>query len=367
MTTGIYIPGQIVARAKEYGTDRRALREMKKARLFISQKMFLIHLKAAGFSRLIANIYIEKGGGNVSSWRNRLILLVTLYGVLSGLAGFCLFSSHGEKSPLLAVRPLATAAAQPETNPEPALTVQPPPATVVQSASLPDKPKQNQGKIAYLTFDDGPSQEVTPLILETLKKYEVKATFFVIGRAVEANPDLARAIVDQGHSLGNHTYSHQYAQIYKSPQTFIDDLLHGERVITEVTGVKPRIMRAPGGSNAFFTQDYLKALSHLDYVYFDWNVSSRDAALGGNIPAADITRFVLTQARENKKSIILMHDARDKLTTAAALPDIIAGLKEQGFDFQVLTPEVTPVQFLVRTKQPVEPAAPTNPPQDGQK
>lgn len=287
--------------------------------------------------------------------RYQLIVFITLFGILSGLSGYYLYSSiEPDSAPILPTQPQATAAAQIEPTPELPPLSRPVDEEPGVKDGVKDKPAPLPEKIAYLTFDDGPSPEVTPLILATLKKYEVKATFFVVGWEVEAYPELARAIIEQGHALGNHTYSHQYARIYQSPQAFVDDLVHAEKIINEITGIKPRIMRAPGGSNAFLTAEYVRLLNNLGYVYYDWNVSSCDAALGGNIPAPDIVRNVLSQSSQNKTAIILMHDASDKLSTAAALPEIIEGLKRQGFSFQVLTPAVKPVQFPLRPDHTVK-------------
>ena len=93
----------------------------------------------------------------------------------------------------------------------------------VEEALAEEDSKENK-KIAYLTFDDGPSRTVTPQILDILAKYDIKATFFVVGKYAEKNPDILRRIYEEGHVIGNHTYSHNYNYIYKNVSNFVREL-----------------------------------------------------------------------------------------------------------------------------------------------
>lgn len=197
-------------------------------------------------------------------------------------------------------------------------------------------------KVCYLTFDDGPS-EVTLSILATLKKYNVKATFFVTGAGKSA---YLSNIHNEGHTLALHCNSHVYAQVYKSEAAYFADLKAISDKVEKVTGTQPKVVRFPGGSSNTASRAYTKGLMttltkklpEMGYAYFDWNVSSEDA--GGARTANAIKNNVLNGAKGKNSICVLMHDAGDKKATAAALPGIIEGLQKQGFTFKVLTTDV---------------------------
>ncbi len=212
-----------------------------------------------------------------------------------------------------------------------------------QNKTQPQNPTVQTGnKVCYLTFDDGPS-EVTLSILATLKKYNVKATFFVTGAGKTA---YLSNIHNEGHTLALHCNSHVYAQVYKSESAYFADLKAISDKVEKVTGTKPMVVRFPGGSSNTASRAYTKGLMTtltkklpaMGYAYFDWNVSSEDA--GGARTAAAIRNNVLNGAKGKSSVCVLMHDAGDKRATAAALPGIIEGLKAQGFTFKVLTTDV---------------------------
>ena len=204
------------------------------------------------------------------------------------------------------------------------------------------------GKVCYLTFDDGPSA-VTPQVLDTLKQYGVKATFFVVGAYCtgDNNVKLLKRMVDEGHTVALHCDNHTYAKVYASEAAYFADLNAVSRKVEAATGVKSRVVRFPGGTSntasSYYTKGLMTALSQklpeMGYAYFDWNVSSGDAA-GGVQSAATIKNNVLTRARGQNKICVLMHDGGGKKTTAQALPGIIEGLRQQGYSFAALTPEV---------------------------
>lgn len=218
-----------------------------------------------------------------------------------------------------------------------------------QMALMAAKKTQNQkpaaptgNKVCYLTFDDGPS-EVTLSILATLKKYNVKATFFVTGAGKSA---YLSNIHNEGHTLALHCNNHTYSQVYKSEAAYFADLKAISDKVQNVTGEKPMIVRFPGGSSNTASRAYTKGLMttltkklpEMGYAYFDWNVSSEDA--GGARTATAIKNNVLNGAKGKNSICVLMHDAGDKKATAAALPGIIEGLQQQGFTFKVLTTDV---------------------------
>ncbi len=189
-------------------------------------------------------------------------------------------------------------------------------------------------KTAYLTFDDGPTYNNTPAVLDILLKENVKATFFVIGSMAEKNPEVLRREKAEGHVIANHTYSHNYKYIYSSPQNYLKDLKKAEEVITSIVGdYNKTLTRFPGGS--FGRQAYKAAVEKAGYKYVDWNSLNGDAEGKKRTPEELINR--VKESSENKDNlIILMHDAPGKETTVQALPDIIQYLKKQGYEFKVL-------------------------------
>ncbi|MDR3599907.1 MAG: polysaccharide deacetylase family protein [Desulfosporosinus sp.] len=199
-------------------------------------------------------------------------------------------------------------------------------------------------KIAYLTFDDGPYPQTTPRILKILQDEGVQATFFVVGSQVEQHPDLLKAEYEQGEGIGNHSYSHDNKLVYRSPEAFLAEIKHNEELIFKAIGVRPKIVRAPGGTQGHFHVNYYNAVDAADYLIYDWNVSSGDAD-AALVPADQLVQNVESQVSGKSRLIILMHDAGAKVTTVDALPRIIQYLKQQGYSFGVITPKVAPILF----------------------
>lgn len=177
----------------------------------------------------------------------------------------------------------------------------------------------------YLTFDDGPSSN-TGRILDILADYDVKATFFVVGKEEEEYQALYNRIVDEGHTLAMHSYSHKYNEIYQSVESFSADLSRLQEFLYDTTGVWCRYCRFPGGSsNTVSRVDMHELIDYLDdqdMSYFDWNISSGDAA-SAYISSGDIIRNCTVNLRDYDEAIILMHDASDKNSTVEALPGLI--------------------------------------------
>lgn len=218
-----------------------------------------------------------------------------------------------------------------------------------------------KGKTVYLTFDDGPSW-MTENVLDILKERNIKSTFFVTGTETQYGKDLLKRIVDEGHSIGNHTYSHNYRKLYSNPYNFLEDFYKNEEIIYNATGIRPKIMRFPGGSNnnvhrryskKGFMHDLDRRVKRMGYVPIDWNASSGDAS---EIPQSpkDIINNTLTWANREQNPIILFHDSSAKLNTLKALPTILDKLIFLGCDFKVLTEDSFKVEFL-RQKEKVEP------------
>lgn len=208
--------------------------------------------------------------------------------------------------------------------------------------------KERESKVCYLTFDDGPSLTNTERILDILAEYDIKATFFVINHKGDEFDDIYRRIVREGHTIGIHSYSHDYKNIYASVDAFLKDFNRISSKIEKLTGVKPNIFRFPGGSiNTYNTNIYIPLAAEMlrrGYVYYDWNVGSGDASYTC-VPKSEIYNNVLNGMYESGESIVLMHDSKEKTTTADALPDIIEQLLSEGYEFKKLDNDVKPIVF----------------------
>ena len=192
------------------------------------------------------------------------------------------------------------------------------------------------GKVVYLTFDDGPSAYTSEL-LDVLDAYGAKATFFVVG---SGSGNMMRQIVKRGHSIGIHTVSHDYGQIYSSPEAYFDDLMKMQSIIYDHTGVKTTLMRFPGGSSnlvsrhscegimTFLTQ----AVQDAGFQYFDWNVYSGDA--GETKRTEKVVDNVIEGIQEHRVSIVLQHDIHKY--SVDAVEDILRWGKRNGYKFLAL-------------------------------
>ncbi len=201
----------------------------------------------------------------------------------------------------------------------------------------------------YLTFDDGPSSN-TGRILDILAENDVKATFFVVGKEEEEYQALYKRIVDEGHTLGMHSYSHKYDEIYQSVDSYAEDLSRLQEFLYDITGVWCRYCRFPGGSSNTTGQvdmhELIDYLNEQDITYFDWNISSGDAS-GGYISKDAILRNCLDTLSEYKTAVILMHDASNKNTTVEALPELIEKIKAMEDTVIVpVTEDTEPIQHI---------------------
>ncbi len=198
----------------------------------------------------------------------------------------------------------------------------------------PDIYRMGNPKTNYvaLTFDDGPSQEFTPLVLDILREYNAPATFFLVGVHVERYPDIARRIAEEGHEIGNHTYRH-LTMPTASNKTLYEEVIKATRVITQITGEFPKYIRpARGVYDARF-----RRLSHvLGQKIVLWTISTRDWRYGTSAQA--IIKRAVSQAKGG--DIILFHDSGalvkneggDRSATVRALPQVIEGLRQKGLE-----------------------------------
>lgn len=196
-------------------------------------------------------------------------------------------------------------------------------------------------KTAFLTFDDGPTTTVTPLILDVLKQENVKATFFVLGNRAKANPELIKREFDEGHYIANHGYTHKYSQIYQNAQTVLDEYNYAESCIQEALGnpdYHSRVFRFPGGSYGGYYKNIKSQAKQLlrqnNIVSLDWNALSRDAE--GAHTKETIMQNVIDTVGQKQSVVILMHDSYDKILTYETLTDVIKYLRDNGYSFKNL-------------------------------
>ena len=216
-----------------------------------------------------------------------------------------------------------------------------------------------EGMVCYLTFDDGPSKN-TLSILETLDKYNAKATFFIIG---QSNLEYVKNIHEAGHTVGLHSNTHAYDKIYKSTSAYLSDLEALDQKVYEQIGIHSKIIRFPGGGSNTVSRKYCKGImstlskevQRRGYKYFDWNVSSGDAVSTKNLSGENLAivngvkmsskSYIMKNIkREIKDSngklktdiCVLMHDAAGKATTAQVLPEMLEYLSSLGYRFEAL-------------------------------
>ena len=206
-----------------------------------------------------------------------------------------------------------------------------------------DKTKDNE-KVVYLTFDDGPSRH-TPEVLEILKRYQCKATFFITGMNEKYRPYIKTAY-NQGHTIGLHTYSHNYSKVYASTNAYFKDLDKVGKLAKEYIGFTPKYIRFPGGGSNTISRKYNKGImSQLTkqvgkkgYIYYDWNCENGD----GYAHMSQSQMLKRATSSSAKKVMILMHDANGKQNTVDILPKVIEHYQKKGYTFKAID-DSTPV------------------------
>lgn len=218
---------------------------------------------------------------------------------------------------------------------------------------LPYEGDSTRGGRVYLSFDDGPSHN-TPLILDILAEYGVQATFFVIGTS---DFHYVRRIVEEGHAVALHSYTHNYSQIYANEEAFWADIDRLNDRIYEYAGVRSNVLRFPGGSsnqvsirhNRGIMTRLAQQVPERGKAYFDWNVDSNDAnaRFGNPTPPGVIFDSVRTQSARLTDAHVLMHDSNRQTTTVEALPAIIEHFLSREFTFHVTTVDTPPIHHRI--------------------
>lgn len=199
----------------------------------------------------------------------------------------------------------------------------------------------------YLTFNCVPGDN-TEDILDVLAQYNVKATFFVVGSEEDGVSDIYRRIVNEGHTIGMHSYSNQYSLIYSSKNAFKKDYQKLSDYIYELTGTRSKFYRFPGGSGNEISNvnmaEFVNILNIEEITYFDWNVSAGDAS--NSYTAQDILDNVLGGVSKYKTSVVLLHDGENKSTTVEALGSLIQSLQEQGAEILPIDEDTYAIQYI---------------------
>ena len=199
--------------------------------------------------------------------------------------------------------------------------------------------ERNKNGTIYLTFDDGPNSGTTNVILDILKEEGVQATFFVTNKGPD---ELIKREYDEGHTVALHTASHDYAIVYASVDSYFNDLYSVQDRVKRITGEESKIIRFPGGSSNTVSRKYCNGImttltqevQNRGFKYYDWNLSSGDAA-GGTPTAEQIYNNVVGSLRKDRANMVLMHDI--KTYTRDALRDIIRYGKDNGYRFEKIT------------------------------
>lgn len=211
--------------------------------------------------------------------------------------------------------------------------------TLNSSVSGPGVAEKEKEKVAYLTFDDGPS-EITPNVLDTLKEKDATATFFLVGSEITGErEEIVKRELKEGHSVGIHTYSHKKNEMYCDEKNFFEDFNMCKNRIQEVTGIVPKLHRFPWGSNNGYVcpivDDIMSRLKKENVVSYDWNVSGEDS-VGTDVPKATIYHNVAKDLEKYDQPIILLHDSNTMKNTAAVLGEIIDLIEDKGYSFGTL-------------------------------
>lgn len=202
-------------------------------------------------------------------------------------------------------------------------------------------------KVVYITIDDGPTSD-TPKILDILDEYEAKATWFVTSQFMEGSAlkDMLKQIHDRGNTIGVHTFSHQYKQIYSSVDAYMEDYNKMNKIIVSAVGESSDIFRFPGGSNAGYNKkirrELLDRVDSEGLVYYDWNAFTGDTE---GMSRSEMVSKAVKECSYNNKAILLMHDVPGRNTVVEALPEILKQLQDKGYEFRALDKDVAPIQF----------------------
>lgn len=199
---------------------------------------------------------------------------------------------------------------------------------------------EHNDKVCYITFDDGPTPN-TPEILKTLKKYNAKATFFILEDRIKTYPDFVKQIQSEGHTIGLHGVSHDVNVIYATPSAPLYEMNKANDTLYAHLGFRTSLIRTPYGSHPYMSYEQYKILKGANYNIWDWTVDPRDGV--GTPDISSIISHIKTDLKGNDYPIILLHDRK---ATANKLDTILSYLSEQGYRFETINEKMDPVNFM---------------------
>lgn len=210
--------------------------------------------------------------------------------------------------------------------------------------------EKEETKVAYLTFDDGPSM-LSSRYLDILKEENVNATFFVIGQQIcDEMEDVVKRAIDEGNEIGIHTYCHEACNIYGGADSCYRDVMKTKGVLEDKFGYKPKLYRFPWGSAnnyiASYRDDIILRLKKEGLEYQDWNVSAEDSV--GSPTEESILSNIRKDYKKYDEPVILMHDSGCNDKTLSSLREVIKELKKSGYSFATLSKRSKPCHFYER-------------------
>ncbi len=210
-------------------------------------------------------------------------------------------------------------------------------------------------KCVYLTFDDGPTLKNTPMLLDTLKNLELPATFFVVGKLIDENPEVLKRIAEENHSIGLHTMSHNKNKCYASQDSFIKENLELQKILKEKFNISTNILRFPFGSQNFYLRmdkNFVDKLHRNCFKVYDWHIDTFDAVKPNNTPETILgicKKQFEARFKDNENIIILMHTNSNNINTINSIKLIKEYFTKMGYEFKKITDE-TPELFNIKQK-----------------
>nr|WP_249316984.1 polysaccharide deacetylase family protein [Bacillus sp. FJAT-50079] len=196
------------------------------------------------------------------------------------------------------------------------------------------------GKVVYLTFDDGPHSSSEKL-LQILKKYDAKATFFMLEPNMNMHANAVKLMVEEGHTVGVHGVSHTVAKIYKSPASFIAEMQQAINRVEELTNVHTRLIRAPYGSKPYVTAPFRTAIDQEHLLMWDWNIDSTDWKLTNGSYVQNVIEQI-EQLVNKQPLVILLHE---KQSTIDHIEKLLIYLQDNGYEMKSIYEDMEPIQF----------------------
>lgn len=196
------------------------------------------------------------------------------------------------------------------------------------------------GKVVYLTFDDGPGPKVIEL-LDLLDKYQAKATFFMLEPNMSNHSTALKRMRDEGHALAVHSVTHNVAEVYASPASFVGEMQIAIDRVAEITGVNTRLIRAPYGSKPYLTEPFQVEINKKQLIYWDWNIDSLDwKKTDGSYVSYTINQIENLVGKE--PLVILMHE---RATTVDSIEQLLQYLQSNGYEMRAINEQMKPMQF----------------------